>query len=337
MKKNDNINEKYLHEILKLLRIVCDENWYEFKIIDNFWWQLVKIVSWNNFFFSSIPNVWFYPLNTNFASWLLKDKARTYLILKQNNIEIPFWDYFFLNNFSKHKRPTWKEIKDWIKFANNLWFPVFVKPNSLFGGELCEVVFNENQLKKTLQKISKRSYIWIIQEYLDLDEYRIFCIQWNIEFIYKKSPFYIIWDWKNNIETLLKLALKQWKKINKQLLEYKLKKNNLKIENILKLWDKLKIWSVSNLKNDWIIEYFEEDIPEILKKYVKNLINLFKIDVCWIDIFVKNWLNNPNWFKIIEINWNPNFESIIETWKIEQSKNIWKKILDIYFKWSIQK
>ena len=322
--------------LLLILKEACEKFGLSWRLSDTYSNNLVEISNWKKIFVSSNSTVWTYPLNQNFSAQLINDKARCYKILKQKWYKIPEWDYFFLNKEYRESRWDWKEINNAITFAKNK-YPVFVKPNNSSLWILAEIINNETELKTHLKNISEISWIAIVQEIINLPEYRIFAIDWEIEFVYRRLIAKIIWDWKTTIAEFIEkinINIKRERNIiseNSIFLKKQLKKHNLSFNSILDLGQELQITPKANISSGGEIQDYSEIVSKETCEWVKKLMQDLSLRICGIDVFVKKSIDNPDGFIIIEINGSPSLSWIYKLGHQNKALGIWEKILKKFF------
>jgi len=180
--------------LLLILKKACQRFDYEWRLADDYAHNLVEVRGKKKSFFAGNGKIGVYPLNSNFSAQLASDKAWCYKILKRAGFKIPEGDSFFLQDEYRQLRGDGKELKDAFTCAKALGYPIFVKPNSGLSGILAEVIYSEAELKNHLTAISKNSPIALIQEKIDLPEYRIFVLDGRVRFAYQKILPQILGD-----------------------------------------------------------------------------------------------------------------------------------------------
>jgi len=297
---------------------------------------LVEVSDGKRSFFASNSSVGMYPLNSRFATQLVKDKAWGYKILEQKGYKIPEGQYFFLKDEYRELRGEGQELTDALEYAQDK-YPVFVKPNDSSLGILAEIIYNETELKEHLEKIAEGSWIAIIQEVIKQNEYRIFVVDGEIQFTYQRSPLCLIGDGASSIKDQILKTNQNIKRpknhihLDNPFLKLQLKNLNLTPDSILKQNQKLAISPKSNLSAGGNLQNYSTRFSKATREWVKKLSRDLSLRVCGIDIFTSSNLDNPEDFTIIEINANPSLSGIYEHGENEKALKIWKKILNKYF------
>jgi glutathione synthase/RimK-type ligase-like ATP-grasp enzyme len=319
-----------MYPSVEILKKSCKKFNYKFDIIDDVSNSLFQVSNWEKYFFANNQRTGMFPINNHFSASVVADKAFCYQVLNKYKFHIPRWNHFFMNN-----KFTWDIFTDNSKgniekFIKKLVYPVFVKPNNWSLWRWAEVIYNDKELKKHLNEIKKISDICIIQEYIKAPEYRIFVVNWEIQFSYKRSAASVKWDWKSSIKKLLKKSSNSiWKKNNFLLSE--LKNKNLQLDSILDADTSISLHSKTNISAGWDISELKVKHWKKVKKWIQEVVSKFDIWVTGIDVFAPNGINSPKDFIIIELNSNPSLVWIYKLWYRKLVYKVWKKILESYF------
>lgn len=314
---------------IQILKKSCELYWYTFTSIDKVSKNLFQVSYKDQFFYANWCNRVMYPSNKHFASEIISDKAYTYQILWLHWFSIPRSYQIYLDDYAEYVNNDHKE-DNITSIAKKISYPVFVKPNNSSFWKAAEVIYNTHDLKKHIDPVKSISKICLIQEYIQAPEYRIFVVNWEIQFSYKRNALSIIWNWVETVEELLK---KSWNLQYKtsQFLRNQLIDKKLHLNSILEKKQTLYLQSKSNISAGWSISDIKTLHNKQLQVWVKNLVNKFDISVTGIDIFAPKWINSPKDFIIIELNSNPSLVWIYRMWYEKLVHEIWKKILSSYF------
>lgn len=323
--------------LLLILKQACKKYGYTRKLIDTYSNNLVEVSDGEKSFFASNTKVWAYPLNSNFSAQIASDKARTYKILQQKWYSIPHGEYFFVKEKYRELRGERRELNDALAYAQGK-YPVFVKPNSSSLGTLAEIVYNEQELVQHLHDISQISYIALIQEVINLPEYRIFAIDGKIAFLYQKTKTAIIGDSTSSIKELITKTNQSIKReynkitLDNAFLQQQLQQHKLSPESILAEGQQLTIAQKANISSWGMIQNYTEQLSKKTQERVQQVMKDIGIRVCGIDIFTKNGIDHPENFITIEINSAPSLVGIYELGQEQKALEIRGKICEKYFK-----
>jgi D-alanine-D-alanine ligase-like ATP-grasp enzyme len=277
-----------------------------------------------------------FPLNFSFSSRITKDKTWTNKILKEKKFRTIKGEHFFLNSKHIDYRKGKRELSDALSYAKDK-YPVFVKPNDSSSGLYAEVIYDENSLVKHLVKIEKISEIGIIQEVKNFDEYRIFAIDGKVQFVYRRESVFLYGDGVKSARILLeeinsRIIKKKNKIFEKDIyLKKVFSDNKLKFSSILSRGEKIYISSKANLSAGGFVRDYKKRVSKEVEKWVFELMKIFSLRICGIDIFVDGSINNPNDFIVIEVNSNPSLTGIYKEGYNKDVLKIWNKIFKKYF------
>lgn len=325
-----------LPQSLQILQEACQKFGYKFEVIDGFSGYLVEVSNGEKSFLSGAGKLTPFPLNLSVPHRLAFDKAHTKNLLQKKGFQVPKGDYFFLRPDERDLRPKGKELEDAISFANNFGYPLYVKPGAGSHGVLGEVIHDERELRAHLLKISERSYFALIEEVLKGEEYRIFVLDGEIQFSYKRGGGIIIGDGKKTIEALISefsQNLKNPRNVispDSPFLQKVLEEKGFTRKDILPKGEKLPVNAKTNIAAGGEILDYSETHTEELKKWVKELAETTQLRIFGIDVFSSKGLKNPEDLTILEVNSTPGLSGIYDFGKKEKVMKIWGKILEKY-------
>ncbi len=321
---------------IEILRQACKHFNYQFTLIDEFSGYLAEISDGNKAFYAGTGRLSPFPLNLATPHRLAGDKAHTRTLLQKKGYKVPMGDYFFLREEYREFRSVGKEFEDAFIFAKNLKYPLFVKPNGGSFGILCEVVHNEEELRNHLQKIAKVNYIALLEEVLYGDEYRIFVLDGEVQFLYRREKQKIIGDGNTSIRNLVKkfnesiISSRGKISFESSFLQEEIRKYGFNLDSILSVSEKLSISPRANISTGGKIVHYAEDVSEKTKKWIRKLAKTVDLRVFGVDLFVED-INDSDYFTILEINSNPGLNGIWEMGKQNKVFDIWGMVFQKFF------
>lgn len=328
--------------VVENMILACEKYGYEFAVVDKLSNSLFKIKDKDTgkCFYSSMRFSSRYPINNVVAFDLAKDKAWTEMVLKQNGFTVIPGDYFFVKSFSRLNRYIGKEIVDCIDYAEGK-FPLIVKPNKGSLGKNVVIVRDKHTLLNQLLTISKDDYIALVQEVQNYPEYRIFILNGNVEFVYRKKPQTLIGDGVRSIENLIddyNLSLDKslaYIKKDDEYITSTLIDKGLNLDAILPLGDTLIVRPNANISTGGEIVDYSEKVSAETEDWAKRISTVMGLNICGIDVFARNGINDSSQFMVIEVNGNPNLKGISNIGKQDKAVEIWGKVLSEYFKTAV--
>ena len=304
---------------------------FDFEIIDQHAGFLVQVSFQGRSVFIGSAGVSGYPINNASACGVARDKAYTYNILKSASIAIPKTDYFFVDDKYADYRPDGKGVEEAIKFAAEIGYPVFVKPNDLSRGELAQSVSTEEALIAHLKCIAEKSYIGLIQEYVVGAEQRIFFIDGTPIFSYFKSHPALLGDGIKTIAELLEDISAQRHRhglsavnLNDPILQEELKKNALTLNAILPEAQTIKYCQKKNVSCGGGVEKFSQEFTAWERELCTKTAQASGLLVCSIDIIHPEDGREP---LVLELNSSPSLTSLEALGREELLMDIWTTVL----------
>ena len=274
-----------------------------------------------------------YHFNTIESVRLVKDKAKTSVLLYDNNIPVPM---HLLIDINEDIGIIYNQMKE-----KNISFPIVIKPiDGTFGIDVNCNINNLDEIRNVLNifrksKKSKKYKNMMLEEQIDGHVYRIFVFNGEvIDIIKREKPFVI----GNNKNTILELIEERNKKqiennfFKTTINESYLKKQGHSLEDIPEDNKKILITDVINMHNGALVERIDLiDIPKDNIDMFKNVnkvigINCSGIDFLSNDISVPYNLNNS---RILEINGTP--DSSIHTISLNKPLNFFKTVVSNIF------
>lgn len=328
---------------LTILAEVCQASGYRYELVDQFTEALVKISDGQRHFFAGMSKLGMYPLNSHHSVALANDKAWTYQVLHQAGFQIPPGDYFFLTPDWKEYRPEGKELVDALAYANKIGFPVFVKPNDGSSGFLAEIISDQPALEKHLTDIARISQIALVQKPIQQAEYRLFVVDDEVQFAYRRQRPFITGDGQHTIGELVTAHNTQIPLAKHRIdpatdfLREKLRAQKLSMTSVVPEGEKIEIAAHANLAGGGQLTEYQEILPVWVHEWASKVIKTVGLRVAGIDVFMPKSLvdssveETQNW-TIIEVNSNPNLAGIYTNGHAKTAQKTWIKILHKYFK-----
>lgn len=316
---------------MDILRLYCDQAGVSYNTIDEGTELVVHIERCGKHLVVSYKDT--YPLNPYSSSRIVRDKNWAALHLQQQGYKTPKGQLFFTVAQHKNYPTKGQDITAACAYAQQLGFPVFVKPNQGSKGNLAKKVNNARELATHFEAIAKVDYGALLQEPIGLPEYRIFVLGDRVEFTYQKSRPELVGDGHSTLKKLLKkynLHTKNTIVENNPFLLEQFRQNSLSMATVLPQNERLTIAPNANLNTGGqLIDYNEMNRPA-LNRWAAQLIKCFGLQIAGIDVFGHN-LENPEDLVVLEINSVPALSSIYRAGQEDKVFNIWGKILEQYF------
>ena len=231
------------------------------------------------------------------AKEIQKDKWSTNLMISRLGLPIPKWQT--IDNKSQLE-----EI--WSDFAK----PVVIKPTGLTGGNGVVVGLNTLDEAKKAFEFAQKSVNekpreeWqkkiMIQEQVPGEDYRLLVIDGKLEIATKRIPAFIIGDGKNSIKKLINETNKDPKRdtsspvhtlkpivIDESLIDH-LEQQNLSLDYIPKLNEKIPVRKVASMSKGGITEDFTDEVSDEIKYVVESIASSIHAFTLGVDVLCKD-------------------------------------------------
>jgi hypothetical protein len=262
-------------------------------------------------------------VNGNAAANIAKDKGYAKRFLTELGYHTPRGKAFvmprrvaelttYLETYSLEERDIFEAVPDYIK--GTIGLPCFIKPNDESRGTDVYRCTSMAEILDTLRLLETRCYeLIIVEEAVNLPEYRVIIFDGQFIACYSKTPLSIEGDCRSTIAELLHAAQQAMEAAGRKLdletlkprIESQLKQSDLTEQSILPDGQLLQVLDMANLS----VGGSTEDYTEVLHPYWQSLcirlsrdmnLRLVGIDFMCLDI-----TQPDSEYMIIEINSAP--------------------------------
>jgi hypothetical protein len=312
------MGERTLPDILSVLQEVCAQDGYEFECLDEYSKQLVKVSWGEHSFFSGAGRVSTYPINSAASASVARDKVFAYQALSAAGFDAPAFEYFFLHDAYRHVRGDGRERDDAMAYALATGFPLFVKPLDGARGALTDIVFDAAGLAAHLDRIARVHHGVILQKVLTGPEYRLFVIDGDAMFLYRREPPFLRGDGGSTIGELLaarnlKVEAIGISPVDPQsgFLQQELKQRDQTLSSVPANGAAIRFSPAANVSGGGEINDLEEFPNAALAGWGARAIAALNLRLGAIDFFAPDGLDDPTRLQIIEVNSNPSLSGLI--------------------------
>ncbi|GAB4190990.1 MAG: hypothetical protein Tsb002_19310 [Wenzhouxiangellaceae bacterium] len=273
------------------------------------------------------PGYW--PMNTHAACAIAIDKRHSHALLRDHGVDTPQQLEILLDErLDERLGDVRQQIDDW-------GFPVFVKPDKGSLGQLAARVAHHEQLAQHLRLTAQRYHCALIQRYIEQPEYRLFYLRGEMLFHYRRHPPSIIGDGQRSLSQAVDDLCRQspafdpdygldknW--ILEQLLRHKLTWNSVVPAGLT-----IRLGACSNLISGGQFSDFSQQPLPACEQWLNRIARLFRLELFAVDLFSASQLRDPTDFCVIDINSNPQLESLDYFNQDHLRQQIWQKILQL--------
>lgn len=217
---------------------------------------------------------------------------------------------------------------------NGFNYPLIIKPSTLSQGIGITKVNNYEEAREAIKiSLQSNSRTFVIQEYIEGNDFRIVVLGDKVIQAYKRVPFHIVGDGTHTIEELLDTKVKEFiendrdKKIDKndERIIKCIKDKGYKLDSILEENKILNLQNIANLSLGGTSVDYTNEITPFFKNMVVAVAKSLNLDMCGIDIITTS-ISDPNnkSYKILEVNSAPGLDNYLYDDELEQEKYVEK-------------
>lgn len=320
------------------LAAACAREGYRLEIVDHYSGQLARVHDGRHHFLVGAGSIHSYPINNAVSVTVARDKAHTYSLLKDAGIRVPEGGHFFLNPGYRAHRPDGREIADALDYARSLGFPVFVKPNDGSRGDFAELIREENALLHHLAAMGQRYHCGLVQRVVHGEEYRIFVVDGDVQFHYRKAAATLVGNGTETVAELLAAANAEL--VGKGIspvaadsffLQGELERWSMTLESVPARGQRLAYTRRANLSGGGELTDFRTQADPVLAPWARQVAGVLGLRVCGIDVMSEGGLADPATFTVMEVNGNPALAGAWNHGRRDLVIDIWAHICRLAF------
>jgi D-alanine-D-alanine ligase-like ATP-grasp enzyme len=220
------------------------------------------------------------------------------------------------------------------RYAQEIGFPVIVKPNSGSQGTNVSTARNKRELYRALRAVFKHDRIALVQEKISGNDYRIVVLDEKIISVYQRIPLNVVGDGHSTILQLLKQKEQSFVassrdthiKLDDPRIVDKLAYEGLSLRSKLAHGTQVFLLDNANLSTGGGAVDVTEKIHSKFKKLAVKLTKDMGLRLCGVDIMIDGDVSDPSarhW--IIEINAAPGLDHYVRSGKAQE-----KIVEDLY-------
>lgn len=323
---------------LTALAQVCREENYSFSIIDGYSHQLVRVAQGEHFFFAGMGRVANYPLNSAVAASVARDKAFAYQALAIAGFPVPEYGHFFLDPQHQALRGKGRERNDAFAYAEQLGYPVFVKPIDGSKGTLCDIAYGPEDLAVLLERIARFHHAALVQRVLTGEDRRLFVVDGQVVFGYRRMRAVLCGDGRSALKALLArynaevtpLGVSEVKS-DSPFLRETLQAGALTLADVLPSGAELVVSARGNISAGGRMLDYTEEVPAAWAEWARGSLRALGLRVAAIDFFAEPDDTNAQSLKLIEVNSNPHLDGLMAAGRDARVRAIWRQVAQTYF------
>ncbi|WP_341528811.1 cyanophycin synthetase [Nostoc sp. UHCC 0302] len=292
----------------------------------------IKFKNGNRTFFRN------YRFNINYhaSAEIIKDKDYTKFFLKEFGYKTTEGKTFFTEQFCQAINSN-RNIEVGFDYAQELGFPVIVKPLNLTHGILVTKVYTKEEYYKVAQKILQNNYALIIERFYSGNDYRILVLDDEIVVAYQRIPLLIKGDGKSTVLELMQQKQENFItndrgkiiKFEDERIQTNLQRLNFNFNTILPKDKIVYLLDNANLSSGGEAIDLTESIHPDFKKLAINVTKDMGMRLAGVDIITNDITSPMVDYTIIEVNGSPGLDHYASLGEAQHKRveNLYLKVL----------
>lgn len=235
---------------------------------------------------------------------------------------------------TKKNNSLYEPMLDFFKNvpSNGFKYPLIIKPSTLSQGIGITKVNNFNEASEAIKiSLESKSRTFIIQEYIEGNDFRIVVLGDKVIQAYKRVPFHIVGNGINSVKELLESKVKEFiendrdKKVDKndeRILKC-IKDKGYDLDSVLEEGKTLNLQNIANLSLGGTSVDYTNQITPFFKNVAVKIAKALNLDMCGIDIITSSIDDENNKdYKILEVNSAPGLDNYLYDNELKQEKYV---------------
>lgn len=267
-----------------------------------------------------------YPVNNATSHEIARDKSHTKTVLEYSEIPTITGKLFFLDQRYSKLQPKGHTIFDARGYAESIGFPVFCKPNKGARGDYAQLVFSEEELSGYLSDVQKYYDAVLIEEVVELPEYRVLIFMGEPVYQVKKTSPKLVGDGKSDISELLRLMNDSIEGVGLSPFKIEsLERSSAEPSFVPKEGESIRILGRQNISSHGSFEEFSLNPEGVLVDIAQDATRTLDLAVAAVDIFYDK---STGVSKVIEVNSNPNITALERAGHLDIVVELWSRVAE---------
>jgi D-alanine-D-alanine ligase-like ATP-grasp enzyme len=276
-------------------------------------------------------------INSANSASLAKNKAATSFFLRVFGYNVP--DFTII----RHEKHCLKQFVDdtclsGYHYAQNIGFPVILKPNDMSQGRLIFKVHDEKEYFDAASEIVSQCNFGLVQKFYPGNDYRVVVLGDEILSVYRRVPFNVEGNGFSNITNLILRKQQLFSlsgrdtqiSIGDTRISSKLRNQGLSLDSVPMPGEIVFLQDISNLSVGGKTIELTSEIHESYARLARNIARDMNLALCGIDIITDDITKADNGsYVILEINSSPGLDNYAFEGKMQEEyvENLYLKVL----------
>lgn len=288
---------------------------------------LFRVSRGKSFVLSGGGNVCAYPLNSASAYTISRDKWHTKAVLADAGLTVIPGGLFFAHTQRAALRSPGREAADAHRFAFNMGYPLFTKPNHGSRGTFAEIITSPDALDDYVVRIAPHFESFLIEPVLRGAEHRVFVQDGRAIFQSTKATPSLVGDGRATLADLLTALNAEIERDGVS--PYPATTLAHRDPNqVLAAGERLALPGRRNLSAAGVVEQVSDQPAPQLAKIAVAAVHALGLRIGAVDLFDLSPERDYSDLVIIEVNGNPGLRTLELAGRMDLIRAIWTSMLN---------
>jgi glutathione synthase/RimK-type ligase-like ATP-grasp enzyme len=255
-----------------------------------------------------------YALNDTRAASIARDKAFCAEVLRSSVVPVVPGRMFFVTKRWADMRGPGREPEDAMLYAADAKYPLFCKPISASNGLFAEVIADASAFAGYLERVSREHFAILAQPYIRASEYRVFILDDEPVFSYRKRPMCVVGDGSSTLSLLAGGEVRARDEAGDLIAPHL----------VLPVGATVILEGPANRAAGGSAEALREGAPAPLAELARAAANAVGLRLAAIDIFDRSATGDLSDLLVIEVNSNPMIATLEDHGRWDLIELIWR-------------
>jgi glutathione synthase/RimK-type ligase-like ATP-grasp enzyme len=270
-----------------------------------------------------------YAMNDARAASVARDKAFCAEVLRQAGVPVLPGEKFFVTKRWSDMRKPGREPEDALKYASTARYPIFCKPLSASNGVHAEVIENEASFADYMSRVAREHFAILMQPYVRAAEYRVFALNGEALFSYRKSLPQLAGDGCSTVRGLIQALPRDPEAPEAVLLARDERGHRLNLDDTPALGAKITLEGPANRSAGGGAHDLRDGAPPELARVALAATHALGLRLAGVDMF--DLSGDGRDLCVIEVNANPMIATLEENDRWDLIDAIWRANFDAAF------
>jgi D-alanine-D-alanine ligase-like ATP-grasp enzyme len=279
-----------------------------------------------------------FSINSSGSTAIAKDKSVSSFFLNNFGYKVTEGKTFFSEEI-REEIANIRNIDEGFYYAQELGFPVIVKPINLSQGIFVTKVHNKQEYYQVAKKILQKVSGFIVERFYSGNDYRIVVLDDEVVSAYQRIPLFVTGNGQSNVLELMQQKQESFiKNGRKEIIDfedYRIKKNlrrrKLNFSSVIPKNNIVYLLDNANLSTGGEAVDFTESIHSDFQKLAVSITKDMELRLAGVDILASDITSPIVDYTILEVNAAPSLTHYASFGEVQMQRveNLYLKILKI--------